>query len=240
VRSYPRHASFMHTDLRLCAFLASSGRFEISGGRSEAAACCGQHRRVPKTKAMARLSRLTVALDIYAWNATVKLWGTRWTGGCRVVGAGWLVWLVAVPGLPCRADCLPPTACRHLPTDSTGCARWLSGPVPGGCGDTVGVVCGGVLLSAPRGCWGVAVARWWPLPKLGRWPGGGALPMMGAGAAVPERWDLGCCPSLPTPVAMSQGRGDVDAHRRQPIRRTPAWSTRYQPPGRGWPDTCRG
>ncbi len=165
-----------------------------------------------------------------------------WRVPGELAGAGWRVPVVGLVGrfaLACLCH-VPPPACRHLPTDSTGCARWLSGPVPGGCGDTVGVVCGGVLLSAPRGCWGVAVARRWPLPKLGRWPGGGALPMMGAGAAVPERWDLGCCPSLPTPVAMSQGRGDVDAHRRQPITRTPAWSTRYQPPGRGWPDTCRG
>ena len=32
--------------------------------------------------------------------------------------------------------------------------------MPGGRADTVGV-CGGVLLSVPCGCWGVAVARWW-------------------------------------------------------------------------------
>ena len=38
VRSYPRHASFMHTDLRLCAFLASSGRFEMF--RGEKRGCC--------------------------------------------------------------------------------------------------------------------------------------------------------------------------------------------------------
>jgi len=36
-------------------------------GVGKAAAACGQEqRRVPKTKAMAKLSRLTVALDIYA------------------------------------------------------------------------------------------------------------------------------------------------------------------------------
>jgi len=32
---------------------------------------------------MAKLSGLTVALDIYAWNAAVKLAGTRRPGGYR-------------------------------------------------------------------------------------------------------------------------------------------------------------
>jgi len=86
-----------------------------------------QRHRAPKTKAMAKLSRLTVALHIYTWNATVKLPGTRWAGGYRVAGTGWLVWLVAVPCLPA----VPPPDCPALPwwwwwVHRTGCARWLS------------------------------------------------------------------------------------------------------------------
>ncbi len=95
--------------------------------------------------------------------------------GWRVPG-GWLG-LVAVPGLCHAVPAVPPTACRHLPTDSTGCARWLSGPVPGGCGDTRGCLCGW--------CGGVV-----PLRVLGRSVGGVGVWWCaaddGAGTAVPD------------------------------------------------------
>jgi len=54
---------------------------------------------------MAKLSRLTVALHIYAWNATVKLWGTRLAGGWpEWQTPGGLAWLVALPCLSCLSD----------------------------------------------------------------------------------------------------------------------------------------
>jgi len=165
-----------------------------SGERNEAAACGHSAVAYQKPERMASPINLTVALDIYAWNATVKLPGTRWAGRLpgRQAPGGWPGWSPrhALPCLPCR---LP--ACRHLPTDSTGCARWLSGPVPGGCGDTVGV-CGGVLLSSParaglqrrwRGCGGGCRGS----------GGGGALPTMAQGQqSIPDGWTVGC-PSLP-------------------------------------------
>jgi len=125
VRRYPRHASFMHTDLRLCAFRASSGRFEMVLSRKWAAACGQEQRRVPKTKAMAKLSGLTVALDTYAlqngrssWSDWVARW---WLPGGR---PGWS------PCLPSRAlgRARRPTAvhCRGGGCTARACAvvRW--------------------------------------------------------------------------------------------------------------------
>ena len=61
----------MHTDLRLCAFLAGSGRFEISWREKRWLLRQSRAPSRPKTKRMAKLSGLTVALHV--------LHGTRWS-----------------------------------------------------------------------------------------------------------------------------------------------------------------
>ncbi len=173
VRSYSRHASFMHADLRLYAFLASSGRFERF--RGEKRGCCVRSRASSRSKNQSdgQVEPSHRCSAYLCRSATVKLPGTRRAGGCRVAGAGWLAWLVAVPCLPaCLPACLP---CRHLPAAHlpwwwwwvhrtvAECVLPLSCPVPGGRADTV-AVCGGAVVSSPCACWARSVGRrgvWW-------------------------------------------------------------------------------
>jgi len=126
----------------------------------------------------------------------------------RVPG-GWPGWS------PCLACHLPvPRAATCRPTargDSTGCARWLSGPVPGGCGDTVGV-CAVVCCCRPPAGAGV-----W------QWPGGGHCPSWAVatgGGVRCRRWRRCSSPSpmdgpwaaLRSPPCRHElGGADVDA-----------------------------
>jgi len=86
VRSYPRHASFMHTDLRLCAFLACSGRFGMF--RGEKRGCCVLWTASSRSKNQSdgQVERSHRCSAYYAWSTMVKLPGTRC--GWRVPG-GW-------------------------------------------------------------------------------------------------------------------------------------------------------
>jgi len=110
VRSYPRHASFMHTDLRLCAFLASSGRFEMF--RREKRGCCVRSRASSRTKnqsdGQVEPSHRCSGYLCMERDGQVAGYPAGWR--VPVAGAGWLAWLVALPYLPA----VPPPDCRAL------------------------------------------------------------------------------------------------------------------------------
>ena len=108
VRSYSRHASFMHTDLRLCAFLASSGRFEMF--RGEKRGCCVLSIAASRSKNQSdgQVERPDRSAAYLCMERDGQVVG--YLAGARAAGAGWLA-LVALPCLPA----VPPPDCRALP-----------------------------------------------------------------------------------------------------------------------------
>jgi len=69
----------MHTDLRLCAFLAGSGRGKSKWGEKRWLLRQSRAPSRPKTKRMVELSDLVVALHV--------LHGTRWSSAVRCAPA---------------------------------------------------------------------------------------------------------------------------------------------------------
>jgi len=101
----------MHTDLRLCAFLASSGRFEISWREKRWLLRRSRAPSRPKTKRMAKLSGLTVALHPCVGKRMVKLCGGRCTGRSADSSTA-VTWRAVVAWLPCLCPwCLPVPPC---------------------------------------------------------------------------------------------------------------------------------
>ncbi len=201
VRNYSRHASFMHAELRLYAFLASSGRFERF--RGEKRGCCvrSQRRRVPKTRTDGQSDQLDRSAGYLCMERDGQVAGypVGWQVA-RAAGAGWLAWLVAapcpaVPAVP--PACLPPPADRQHGVRTVaewscagwlrrhrGCVRWCAAVVP----------C--TSWAAASVAW-----VWWWVPGQWRW---WCVADDGAGSAVHPRWMDRGLPFAPRPVAMSQ------------------------------------
>ncbi len=163
----------MHTDLRFCASLASSGRFEMF--RGEKRGCCVRSRAASRSKNQSDgqvepSHRCSAYLCMERDGQVVG-----YPVGGRVPGGRWVVGLVWSPrlALPPPA-CLPAVPAARLPCTAVvvgaphecavaECVLPLSCPVPGGRADTVRW-CGGAVVSSPCACWARSVGRrgvWW-------------------------------------------------------------------------------